>query len=188
MRFKAFRHDLVPDAARGAIFCNFLKEIVVRVEEEGESRSKLIDVEAAAHAPFDILHAVAQGESKFLNRRRAGFANVVAADGDGIELRSVLDAEFERVDHQAHRGFWRVDVFLLRDVFLQDVVLKGAGQFFPVRALLFRDGQIHRPDDSGGRIDRHGSGDLGERNLVEEHFHVGERTDGDATLADFAFG
>ena len=27
-----------------------------------------------------------------------------------------------------------------------------------------------------------------ERNLIEENFHVGERTDGDAAFADFAFG
>ena len=29
---------------------------------------------------------------------------------------------------------------------------------------------------------------LGERNLVEERFHVGKRADGHATFADFAFG
>ena len=58
----------------------------------------------------------------------------------------------------------------------------------PVGALLFGDGQIHGPDHRGGRIDGHRSGDVRERNLVEEHFHVRERADGHAAFADFAFG
>ena len=82
-----------------------------------------VDVHAAAHAPFDVFEAVAQGEGQFLNCGRAGFANVIAADGDGIELGSIFHAELEGVDDQAHRRFGRVDVFLLRDVFLEDVVL-----------------------------------------------------------------
>ena len=106
----------------------------------------------------------------------------------GLNFGSVLDAEFEGVDHQPHRRLRRIDVFLLRDVFLEDVVLQRAGEFLPVGALLFRDRQIHGPDDRRGRIDGHGGGDVGQRNLVEEHFHVGERTDGHAAFADFAFG
>ena len=31
-------------------------------------------------------------------------------------------------------------------------------------------------------------GDVGQRNFVEEDFHVGEGTDGDTAFADFAFG
>ena len=184
----ALHHRLVPDAAGGAILGDLFEEIVVGVEEEGKLRNELIHVHAAAHAPFDIFDAVAQRERQFLNGGRARFANVITADGDGIEFGSVAYAEFERVDDQAHRRLRRINVFLLRDVFLQDVVLQRAGDFLPVRALLFRDGQIHGPDHRRGRIDGHGSGDVGQRNLVEEHFHIGERTDGHAALADFAFG
>ena len=127
-------------------------------------------------------------ERQFLNRGRAGFADVIAADRDRVELRRVFHAELERVDDQAHRRFGRIDVFLLRDVFLEDVVLQRAGNFLPVGALFFGDGEIHRPDHRGGRIDRHRGGDVGERNLIEQNFHVGERTDRDAAFADFAFG
>ena len=100
----------------------------------------------------------------------------------------MLGAELDRVDHQAHGRLGRVDVFLLRDVFLEDVVLQRAGNLLPVRALFFGDGQIHRPDDRGGGIDGHRGGDVGERNLVEEHFHVRQGADGHAAFADFAFG
>src|SRR6202043_2758385 len=143
---------------------------------------------AAAHTPFDILQTIAQRERQFLNGGGAGFTNVISADGDGIKFGSIFYAEFESVDHQAHGGFGRVDVFLLRDVFLKDVVLQSAGEFFPVGALFFGDGKIHRPDDGGGRVDGHGSSDVGQRNFVEEHFHVGEGADGHAAFPDFAFG
>ncbi len=97
-------------------------------------------------------------------------------------------AEFKRVDHQAHRRLGRIDVFLLRDVFLEDVVLQRPGEVLPIDALFFGDGQIHGPQDRGGRIDGHRGGNASERNLVEERFHVREGTDGHAALADFAFG
>ena len=186
--FVALDHGFVPDAARGAILGDLLEEIVVRVEKEGKLRDELIHVHAAAHSVFDIFHTVAQSECQFLNRRRAGFADVVATDRNGVELGRVFDGKFKGVDHEAHRRFGRIDVFLLCDVFLEDVVLQSAGKFLPVRALFFRDGEIHRPDDRGRRIDGHRSRDVGERNFVEEHFHVGEGTDGHAALADFAFG
>src|SRR5208337_5359228 len=144
--------------------------------------------EAAADAPFDVFHAVAEGEGEFLDGGGTGFADVIAADGDDVEFWSVLHPELEGVDDQAHGGFGRVDVFLLRDVFLEDVVLERAGDGLPVGALLFGDGEVHGPDDRGGGIDGHRGGDIGEGNLVEEDFHVGERGDGDAAFADFAFG
>ena len=113
---------------------------------------------------------------------------MITADRNGVELWRVFDAELKSVDHQAHGRLGRIDVFLLRDVFLQDVILQRAGNFLPVRALLFCNREIHRPDHSGGRVDGHGSGDVAQGNLVEEHFHVGQGADGHATFADFAFG
>src|SRR5208283_3642761 len=130
----------------------------------------------------------AKGEGEFLDGGGACFADVVAADGDDIEFGCVLHAELEGVDHQAHGGFGRVDVFLLRDVFLEDVVLQRAGDFLPVGALLFGDGEVHGPNDGGGGVDGHAGGDIGERDLIEEDFHIGEGGDGDAAFADFAFG
>src|SRR5260370_35083650 len=155
------------DAADSTILGYYYEEIVMSVEEKRKLRDKLVHVESAAHSPFDVLGAGTQGEGQFLDGGRAGFADVIAADRNSVELGRFLDGEFERVDHQAHRGFRWVDVFLLRDVFLEDVVLQRARYCFPVRALLFGDGQVHRPDDRGGRIDGHRSGYIGERNCVE---------------------
>src|SRR5439155_561096 len=83
----------------------------------------------------------------------AGFADVIAADGNGVEAGSKARAEFKSIDHQAHGRRRRIDVFLLRDVFLEDVVLNGAGNFLPIGALLFRHRQVHGPQHRGRRID-----------------------------------
>ena len=137
---KALAHGFVPNPARRAILGNFLEEIAVGVEEEGKPRAKLIHIQPAAHAPFHVLDAVAQCEGQFLDRCRTGFADVISADGDGVELRRVLGAELEGINHQPHGRFGRIDVFLLRDVFLEDIVLNRARNFLPVGRLLFRDG------------------------------------------------
>ena len=188
LRAVALDHGFVPDATRGAVLGDLFEEIVVRVEEKRELRDELVDGQATAHSPLDVLETIAKGEGQFLNGGRAGFADVVAADGNGVELGSVLHAKFEGVDDQAHRGFGRVDVLFLRDVFLEDVILQRAGNFLPVRALLFGDREIHGPDHRRRRIDGHGSGDAGQWNFVKEHFHIREGADGHAALADFAFG
>src|SRR5260370_30118267 len=130
------------DAADSTILGYYYEEIVMSVEEKRKLRDKLVHFEAAAHSPFDVLEAVAQGEGQFLDGGRAGFADVIAADGNGVELGRVLNTEFKRVNHQAHGRFRGVDVFLLRNVFLHDVVLERAGNRFPVSALLFVDGPV----------------------------------------------
>ena len=97
---EAFAHGVVPDAPRGAIFRQFLEEIVVRVEEERQSRREIVHGEAALHPALHILDPVAQRERQLLNRRRARLANVIPADGDGIEARRALCAKFQRVHYK----------------------------------------------------------------------------------------
>ena len=76
----ALDHGFVPDASRGAVLGNLFEEIAVGIEEKRELRHELIDVQTAAHAPFNVFEAVAQSEGQFLNGGRAGFADVIAAD------------------------------------------------------------------------------------------------------------
>jgi len=61
-RFVTLDHGFVPDAASGAVFGDLFEEIVVRVEEKRKLRNEGVDVHAAAHAPFDVLEAIAQRE------------------------------------------------------------------------------------------------------------------------------
>ena len=56
----------------------------------------------------------------------------------------------------------------------------------PRHALTLGDDQIHREDHRRRRVDRHRRRDVAERNAIEQRFHVGQRRDRDAALADFA--
>src|SRR5271155_3731127 len=123
LRAEAIFHQSIPDFARGAVFGDLFEEVVVCVEKEAEAWSKVVDIEAALERPVYVFDAVVDGEGEFLQRGRSGLANVVAADGDGIEARSKFRSEFESVDDQAHRRRRGIDIFLLRDVFLEDVIL-----------------------------------------------------------------
>src|SRR5208283_964369 len=104
-----------------------------------------------------------------------------------VEAGREFRAELEGIDDQAHARSGRIDVFLLRDVLLEDVVLNGAGNFLPVGTLLFGNDQVHRPEHASGRIDGHRGGDFFQIDAVEKDLHVFERVDGNAALADFAF-
>src|SRR4029077_2388730 len=115
---------------------DLFEEIVVGIEEETKAGAELVDLQATAERPFDVLHAVVHRESQFLERGGTRRANVVAADRDRIKAGSKLRAELEGVDYQAHARRRRIDVLLLGDVFLQNIVLDRARYLLPVRALL----------------------------------------------------
>jgi len=63
-------HDPRVDPAGGAELRHLLEDGVVRVEEEGELRGELVDVEPAIEAVLDVREPVGEGEGEFLNRRR----------------------------------------------------------------------------------------------------------------------
>ena len=157
------------------------------IEEEAQPGSEIIDLQPAAQSPLHILHPVIKGEGQLLQRRRTGLANVISADGDRVEARSEERSELDGVDHQPHGGRGRKDVFLLRDVFLQDVVLQRARDLFPVAALLLDGHQVHGPEHIGGRVDGHGDAGLFQVDAGEKSFHVFERIDGHSALTHLAF-
>ena len=74
----------------------------MRVEEERESRGEVVDAEAGVDGGLDVSDAVGEGEGHFLDGGRAGFANVVAGDGDGGPLGQVVVAPGENVGDDAH--------------------------------------------------------------------------------------
>src|ERR1700722_19978259 len=96
------------------------------IKEEAQPRREIIDMQAPAERPFHVLHAIVEGEGELLQRRRTGLANVISADRDGVEARGEERSEFDRVHYQPHRWSRRKNEFLLRNVFLQNVVLQGA--------------------------------------------------------------
>src|SRR6185437_10393587 len=123
LRLETVFRYLEPDLAGRPVFGNFFEKIVVGIKEETEPRPEVIHVETAALRPLYVLDAVVQRESQFLQGGRAGLANVVSADRDGVEPGRKPGTKLEGIHHQAHRRRGWIDIFLLRDVLLQDVVL-----------------------------------------------------------------
>src|SRR5260370_15772250 len=100
----------------------------------------------------------------------------------------MVAAPGENVGDDTHGGAHGIDVGATGDVFLEDIVLHGAGKFLQAGALPFRNGYVEAEEDGGGGVDGHGSGNFFERDGVEKSFHVFEGVDGDADFADFAEG
>src|SRR5665213_858676 len=124
-----------PEFARRPELRNFLEEIVMRIEEKTEAGSKVVDGQAAGDRPRGVFKTVAQRESDFLDGGRTRFADMIAADRNGVEPRRVARSELDRIGHQTHGRARREYEFLLRDVLLQNVVLKRAREPGEIRAL-----------------------------------------------------
>ena len=85
LRAEPIFHHPIPDLACGAVFRNFLEEVVVRVEKETEPRTKFVHIQPAPPCPLHILDAVIQRESQLLQRRRARLADVISADRNRVK-------------------------------------------------------------------------------------------------------
>ena len=188
LRAEAVAHDLRPDAAGCTILRDFFEHVVVRVPEEGETARKVVDVESRLDGGIDVGDAVGNRKGDFLGSRRAGFADMVARDGNGVPLRYVLRAVSEDVGDEAHGRARREDVGAASRILLEDIILNRARELVCGHALLLGNGDVHRQKHGSRGVDRHGRRDLAEIDLVEEGLHVSERIDRHADLADLAFG
>src|SRR5260370_39633137 len=98
----------------------------------------------------------------------------------------MVRAEVESVDYQLHRRADWIDPLLLRNVLLENVVLQGARNPFPIGPLFFGNYQVHCQEYRSRRIDRLRNRYILQWNAFKQDLHVRERRDGHATLADFA--
>jgi len=160
----------------------------VGIEEKRKLRREFIDAETGVKRGLDIGDTIGQREGHFLDGGGAGFADMIAGDGDGVPLGKIVAAPRENVGDDAHRGAHGIDVRAAGDVFLQNVVLHGAGKFLEAGALPFRNCHIETEQGCGGGVDGHGGRDFFQGDAVEERLHVFERVNGDADFADFAEG
>ena len=62
----------------------------MRVEEEAKTRCERVDVKTAVASELDVGDAVSEREGELLRGCRTGFANVVPADADRVELGRLL--------------------------------------------------------------------------------------------------
>src|SRR5690606_26006829 len=97
-------HDAGPEATRGAKLGDLLEEVVMGGEEEGEARREALQVESRRQCASHVFEGIREGDCDFLRRRRAGFADVVARDRDGVPARELVVAEREYVRDQPQAG------------------------------------------------------------------------------------
>ena len=185
---EAFAHDTRPQATRGAKLRDLFEEVVVRVEEEGEARCELIDFESGGERGFDVGDGVTERERHLLHGGRTGFADVIAADRNGVPVGDFAGAVGKGVGHEPQRRRGRINVRAARDVFLQDVVLNRALKLGGRDVLLLRHGNVETQQRRGGRVDGHRSRNGVERDAVKKSLHVFERINRDADLADLSGG
>ena len=188
----AFARDLVPHLGEGAHLADFGDEAQPRIDEERDAPDHFAEFfrRAFARGLHRVEHADGGGEreGELLHRRGACFLQVIGADIHRIPLRHFLGREQNHVLGQPHRGRRRKHVSAAREIFLDDVVLGRAGEFFPRHPLFVGERHIERQQPGGRGIDGHRRVHLAERNAVEQRAHVADMGDRHADLADFALG
>ena len=119
-------HGLGPNPTGHTPNHRILRVDAVR-EEEAQVGPKLVDVHAPAQVVLHVGESVGQGERQLGDRIRAGLGDVVAADGDRVEVSDVVaDEVVLHVAHQPKRKLRGEDARVLGLVFFQDVGLHGA--------------------------------------------------------------
>ncbi len=109
---------------------------------------------------------------------------MIRADVHRVPLRHLPRGEQDRVLDQPHGGRRRKHVRAAREILLDDVVLRRAGEFLARHVLLVGDRDVERQQPGGGGVDRHRGVHRVERNRLEQRAHVAEMRDRHADLAD----
>src|SRR5262245_54179608 len=165
-------HLARPKTARGAIFGDFFEEVVMSVEEERKSGSEIVYVQSRFNSRLHIGQPIVQSERQLLNRGGSGFADMIAADADGMVAWRRFDAEANDVVDDLERGRRRTDPLFLCDIFFQYVVLQCPLKMSGAISLAFSYRQIHGEKNNRGAVDGHRYAHLIERDVAKECFHV----------------
>src|SRR5437773_10136919 len=102
-------HLARPQTARGAILGDLFEEVVVGVEKERESGSKLVYLQSRLDGRTHIGQPVVQTKGQRLNRRAAGFTHTGAADATGRRAPRRLDGEANSAGEELERGRARAE-------------------------------------------------------------------------------
>jgi hypothetical protein len=164
------------------------RKLLCALKKNDRPLAEPVHVEAGRQAGLHVGAGVGEGERHFLDRGRAGFPDVIAADRDRVPLRHLAFAERDDVGDDPQRRLRRKDVGAAGGVLLEDVVLEGASKNPGIDPLPLRHRDVEREQDDGGGIDRHRRRDRLERDAVEEHQHVLDRVDRHADAPHFAGG
>ena len=161
---------------------------------KNEIRPKITAKSASLISP-DCLHRIEHGDgggqrvSQLLHRRRACFLQVIGADVGRVPARQLfLAGKDDGVLDQFQRRRGRKDVGTARQIFLDDVVLDGAGELAAIGAGGVGSRHIERQQPGTCRVDGHRRIHAIERDAVQQRAHIAEMGYGHADLANLAAG
>ena len=179
-------HNIVPQRACRAQLGDLHEEIHANAEKEAKPPGEGINIEARFHRAPRIFLAIGNGESEFLNRRRAGLVHVITADGNAVEFRHIGAGITDNIRHDPHAGLGRIDIGVAHHEFFENVVLDGARQLLCRYTLTLARDDIKRQNRDHRTIHGHGYGHRVERDLVEQNLHIRDRINRHASLAHIA--
>ncbi len=186
----ALKADLIPQVDEGAHLAHLGDEAHAGIDEERDAADHRRELGLAnlAGGPHGVEYRLGNGQriGQLLHRRRAGLLQMVRADIHRVPFRHLAAGEHHRILDQPHGWCRREYVGAAREILLDDVVLRGAGQRCARNALLVRRGDIERQQPGGRGIDSHRGVHLAERDALEQSTHVADMGDRHADLADLA--
>ena len=188
----ALEGDLVPQLVERPHLADFGDEAQAGIDEERHTPDDLAEL-VGRHLTRG-LHRVEHGDRRrqrvgqLLHRRRASLLQMVGADVGRVPLGNLFVREDDGVLDQPQRRLGREHVGAARQVFLDDVVLNGAGELVARGALLVGEGNVERQQPRRRGVDRHRRVHLVERDTGEQRPHVAQVGDRHADLADLALG
>lgn len=172
----------------GSPHLGYFHEVVLAlIPEEGQTLGESIHRQSCFFTAANVFHAISQGITQFQVAGSATFLDVVAGNGNGIELGHVLGGVFEDIADDTHGHGRRIDVGVADHEFLQDIVLDGALEDFPIYPLLNAGADEESQDGKHGAIHSHGYGHLVQRDTVKEDIHIQHRAYRYACLAHIAY-
>src|SRR5439155_8463960 len=121
---EAIAHCSSPNSACSSILGDLFKEVIVSVKEKRNPWYEALKIETGPSSPLDVFDSVSQSKREFLQRGRAGLANVITAHRNRVVPGNMLSTELEGIDDQLHRRANRINPLLLSNVLFENVVLQ----------------------------------------------------------------
>ena len=178
--------DLGPQQPPGPHLGHFHEVVHADGPEERQPGREGVDVHAGLDAGAHVLQTVRQRVAQFQIRRRARFLHVIAGDRDAVELRHLLGRIGEDVADDADRRIGWIDIGIAHHVLFQNIVLNGAGELLVGNALFFSGDNVERQHRQHRAVHGHRYRHLIERDAAEQDFHIEQRINRHAGLADVA--
>ena len=203
-------HGHRPNAARHAAHHGVFGVHAI-AKEKAQVGRKIVNVHTARQVGFDKSEAIGKREGQLTNGVRTCFGNVIATDGNRVEIAHiVVDKKLRNVAHDFQAELGAEDTSVLALVFFQNVGLHGTayvghhpcanfgrfsvGGFAAVVGFEFFqiliDGGVHEHGQNRWRrtIDghRHAGAGVAQVKAAIQHFHVVQGGNAHARVAHFA--